>query len=158
MGEWSKDTMEGKGSYTWADGRTYQGDWHADMKHGKGTLVWPEEKTYQGEWVEDKMTGQGICVWKNGKKYDGEWKNGKFHNRGLFTGSDGKETLAIWEDGQKKKSLDKLLKVGRMIRETEGGSESKRRNIESFQLSHSELTNASSLKSPKSRTNNSDQF
>jgi len=34
--------MEGKGVFTWTDGRTYEGDYKDDKKFGWGTFSWPD--------------------------------------------------------------------------------------------------------------------
>jgi hypothetical protein len=34
--------MEGKGTFTWADGRIYVGDYKNDKKHGTGIFKWPD--------------------------------------------------------------------------------------------------------------------
>jgi len=56
--------MEGKGTFTWADGRIYVGDYKNDKKHGTGIFKWPD-----------------------GRQYDGEWKNGKQHGNGKYIGT-----------------------------------------------------------------------
>ena len=40
--------MNGRGVYTWNDGRVYEGDYQMDLKHGEGTYTWPDGKKYQG--------------------------------------------------------------------------------------------------------------
>ena len=34
--------MEGNGTYTYADGRTYTGQWQNNKIHGQGELNWPD--------------------------------------------------------------------------------------------------------------------
>ena len=34
--------MEGKGTFTWADGRIYVGSYLNDKKHGVGVFKWPD--------------------------------------------------------------------------------------------------------------------
>lgn len=42
--------MNGVGSYTWKDGRTYVGEYSNDKKHGKGLYTWPDGRRYEGYW------------------------------------------------------------------------------------------------------------
>lgn len=44
---------------------------------GFGTFTWPDGRKYEGEYIDDKKDGKGIFYWPDGRKYDGEWKNGK---------------------------------------------------------------------------------
>ena len=34
--------MNGRGVFTWPDGRKYDGDYVADLKEGNGLFVWPD--------------------------------------------------------------------------------------------------------------------
>ena len=52
--------MEGKGTFTWLDGRVYIGDYVADQKVGYGIFQWPDGRKYEGQWKEGKQHGQGI--------------------------------------------------------------------------------------------------
>ena len=36
--------MEGKGVFSWSDGRKYEGDYKDDKKHGNGIFEWPDGK------------------------------------------------------------------------------------------------------------------
>ena len=36
--------MDGKGVYTWKDGRKYEGEYKNDKKEGYGELTWPDSK------------------------------------------------------------------------------------------------------------------
>ena len=42
--------MEGKGIFSWIDGRKYVGEYKNDLKHGIGTFTWPDGRCYHGEW------------------------------------------------------------------------------------------------------------
>jgi hypothetical protein len=46
--------MHGKGVFTWADGRIYNGDYFNDKKHGYGEFTWPDGKKYCGLWQDGK--------------------------------------------------------------------------------------------------------
>lgn len=68
--------MEGKGVFTWPDGRKYVGDYLNDQKHGIGTFTWSDGRVYHGEWVDGKQHGHGTYI-KDGKKREGIWQKGK---------------------------------------------------------------------------------
>jgi len=42
--------MDGKGVYTWKDGRKFEGQYMRDKKHGKGIYTWADGRKYDGEW------------------------------------------------------------------------------------------------------------
>ena len=67
--------MEGKGIFTWTDGRKYIGEYKNDLKHGTGTFTWPDGRCYHGEWAEGKQHGEGIFM-KDGRKRKGRWEKG----------------------------------------------------------------------------------
>jgi len=41
--------------------------------HGKGVFSWADGRKYEGDYFDDKKQGQGIFTWPDGRKYDGEW-------------------------------------------------------------------------------------
>lgn len=41
---------------------------------GQGTLTWKDGKTYTGEFVNDKREGKGKFMWADGRQYIGEWR------------------------------------------------------------------------------------
>jgi hypothetical protein len=34
--------MDGKGTFTWSDGRKYVGQYYNDKKEGQGDFIWPD--------------------------------------------------------------------------------------------------------------------
>jgi len=49
--------MQGKGIYTYSDGRVHKGEWFNNKMHGFGVYKWPEggvSKIYKGEFKNDK--------------------------------------------------------------------------------------------------------
>jgi len=68
--------MEGKGVFTWSDGRKYVGEYKDDQKHGHGVFTWPDGRCYDGQWNQGKQHGEGIYM-KEGKKKKGVWQMGK---------------------------------------------------------------------------------
>ena len=45
--------------------------------HGIGTYTWPNGKKYEGNFFEDKREGHGLITWVGGKIYSGNWEKGK---------------------------------------------------------------------------------
>ena len=71
--------MDGKGIFTWPDGRKYEGDYKDDKKEGYGIFEWTDGKKYRGYWLNGKQNGEGEfyndktktwkkCLIQNGKK------------------------------------------------------------------------------------------
>ena len=59
---------------------------------GKGVFTWPDGRRYEGEYKDDKKEGYGIFEWTNGKKYRGYWHNGKQNGEGeLKNGANGRD-------------------------------------------------------------------
>jgi hypothetical protein len=56
---------------------------------GKGVFTWPDGRKYEGDYKCDKKEGVGIFFWPDGRKYSGQWKNGKQHGLGTYTLSTG---------------------------------------------------------------------
>ena len=42
--------MDGKGVFTWPDGRKYDGEYLLDKKHGFGIFTFKDGRIYEGEW------------------------------------------------------------------------------------------------------------
>jgi len=71
--------MEGKGEYTWSNGRKYVGEFKNDKENGKGRKTYPSGDVYVGDYVDGNFTGQGKEIDKLGNiKREGQWLNGKF--------------------------------------------------------------------------------
>ena len=77
-GDWNLSKMQGKGVFTWEDGRRYEGEYFNDLKHGKGKYSWPDGRVYDGSWVDGLMDGFGVykSAGPNGKERLGEWSQG----------------------------------------------------------------------------------
>ena len=70
--------LEGRGIFTWPDGRKYEGEYKNDKKEGYGIFNWNNGNQYKGFWMNGKQHGEGefydprTNIWKKGK-----WENGK---------------------------------------------------------------------------------
>jgi len=67
--------------------------------NGKGTYTWRDGRVYEGDYVMDKKHGHGKYRWADGRIYDGPWVNGKQHGEGKYILSTGIERIGIWVDG-----------------------------------------------------------
>jgi hypothetical protein len=73
--------MHGYGTYTWQDGRKYEGNYSLNKKHGTGTYTYSDGSRYQGEWVDGLQHGNGsILEADSGIERKGIWANGKLKN------------------------------------------------------------------------------
>lgn len=69
--------MHGQGSFTWPDGRKYEGAYNMDLKHGYGTFRWADGSIYKGFFVQGKQHGAGELINRDGSHTTGIWKCGK---------------------------------------------------------------------------------
>jgi len=51
------------GTYSWPDGRRYEGEWQNNKMNGKGKYFWPDGRSHEGEYFDDKKHGKGIYSW-----------------------------------------------------------------------------------------------
>jgi hypothetical protein len=59
-GRFSNGLPDGKGKYTWADGRIYEGSWSEGMREGQGTMIYPREggdSIVTGIWKDNEYYG-----------------------------------------------------------------------------------------------------
>jgi len=69
--------MQGKGVYTWNDGRRYEGNYYSDKKHGFGIYKWADGRVYEGMWMDGKQHGKGKYILPDGTFKIGRWADGK---------------------------------------------------------------------------------
>jgi hypothetical protein len=116
-GEWSKNTMEGQGKYSYYQGAglepdRYEGGFLNSVQHGEGTYTRRDGSMYRGEWANGKREGFGYYRWADGSEYRGYWKDderdgfGKMEHKGNnYNGfwkrgrREGQGTM-IWGDGE----------------------------------------------------------
>lgn len=66
--------------------------------HGYGSFTFPDGKSYEGYYYNDKKHGYGIFRWSNGKRYEGWWVDGKQHGYGILM-NDKKKQYGYWKEG-----------------------------------------------------------
>lgn len=74
----------GQGTFTWADGRRYEGQWKDGGYHGNGEYTHRDGSKYKGEWVDNFRHGFGIFYWADGDYFEGNWHEGKRFGPGKF--------------------------------------------------------------------------
>lgn len=47
-GNFDRDTLNGKGSFIWNDGKVYEGNFQNSLMHGQGTLYYSSNQIAQG--------------------------------------------------------------------------------------------------------------
>lgn len=81
------------GDLYYYNGNVYKGDFNSqDQPHGYGTYTFSDGRSYQGQFVKGLREGQGVYKWPNGTVYDGEFKAGKQHGIAKFTQPNGGPT------------------------------------------------------------------
>ena len=76
--------------------------------HGQGTYTWSDGRKYEGEYYMDKKHGYGVYYWADGRRYEGYWQNGKQHGEGKYILPTGVVKIGIWEDGKRIKWIDEM--------------------------------------------------
>ena len=67
----TENKIKGFGTYSWLDGRKYQGEWLDNNMDGMGVYTWADGRCYMGEYKDDKKHGFGIYKWADGRLYLG---------------------------------------------------------------------------------------
>ena len=76
--------------------------WKNNKMNGKGIFSWPDGRRYEGDYKDDKKDGYGEFEWNEGKKFKGNWKNGKQHGEGyLYSVKNNTWRKGIWENGKR---------------------------------------------------------
>lgn len=74
-GQWENQQLNGRGTYKWQDGSSYDGDFLEGQMEGVGVFKWPDGSTYSGAWRKGQMHGQGRFE----SRLDGDFLEGHFH-------------------------------------------------------------------------------
>ena len=66
--------FSGYGVYYFADlERTYEGNFEENVFEGKGKFTYKDGKCYTGDFKAGLKCGQGTMIFANGNKYIGAW-------------------------------------------------------------------------------------
>lgn len=124
----------GKASFTFPDGKMYEGDFENDLPNGEGRMTFPNGDTYDGHWKDGKMEGHGMYrfydidrdrfkgfyegyfhksqfngwgkrEYSNKATYFGNWLNGARNGEGQILFATGESFSGIWEDDSLREGL-----------------------------------------------------
>jgi hypothetical protein len=101
VGTCEGDCYQGKGVFTNADGRKYDGDWSDGKPHGRGVGIDGSFTLYEGQWQRGKWHGKGASTWSDGTTYDGEWRDGQKHGQGVLTQPGGVNYKGEWKENKR---------------------------------------------------------
>eukprot|EP00041_Stephanoeca_diplocostata_P019503 m.421790 g.421790 ORF g.421790 m.421790 type:complete len:86 (-) comp21320_c0_seq16:325-582(-) len=68
----------GKGTLTYADGRSYVGDWVNGRMEGEGVETWPDGANYVGSFANNRRNGHGKMTYSEDDIEEGTWLNDEF--------------------------------------------------------------------------------
>ena len=97
-GEWSDDMMQGRGTFRYASGATYE---VRDKTNGPISLAAaralisgvPSSHGHpflaQGEFAANKYNGHGVFIFPDGSMYEGPFQENQMHGLGKFTDAQG---------------------------------------------------------------------
>lgn len=74
--------MDGRGTYSFKDGRVYQGEVKRDAMNGKGILTHTDGNIYGGDFQDGEFHDHGVFKFSNGDSYDGQFERGLMHGTG----------------------------------------------------------------------------
>lgn len=60
-GSFFENEIDGYGTYTWSDGRSYEGLWKNNRMTGVGKFTWSDGRSYEGGYLDDRKHGH---VWR----------------------------------------------------------------------------------------------
>jgi hypothetical protein len=72
--------FQGKGTYSYPDGRRLEGNWQDNYLEGIGTEYLPAgnpQEKYVGSFAKTGRNGKGILYYRNGNRFEGTWKEGR---------------------------------------------------------------------------------
>jgi hypothetical protein len=93
LGQYVDGKMEGKGVFTWSNGKRYVGEFLQDKMHGNGESTSPDGTSYEGiavciflgQYVDSRMEGKGVYTCADGLTYVGDFLQNKRHGYGMLT-------------------------------------------------------------------------
>jgi hypothetical protein len=106
--------LGGAGSFTFPDGRMYQGEWRDLRPYGTGCMQYCNGSCYEGRFVAGMRHGKGVmkfsadgksdeatpCTWKAGDVYDGEWLRDVRHGDCEYTWFNRESLKCRWVKGK----------------------------------------------------------
>jgi hypothetical protein len=115
-GEYRAGKMDGRGRYSWSNGKQYDGEWKAGQLHGRGRYQWPDGSVYEGEWRHDQRNGRGVLTYANGNRYEGDWVDGLYEGQGTFRWANGDRYEGSWKHGKSEGAGMEVFHTGNRYR------------------------------------------
>jgi hypothetical protein len=115
-GEWKDGKRHGHGKFEYANGNKYDGDWVNDEQNGRATIVFKSMNVYTGDVLDNKLEGHGEMIYhkdikdNNLASYKGEWKNNLYHGKGSLQFKSGQVWEGEWKEGDRDDGQGKVLK------------------------------------------------
>lgn len=76
-GAWADDLRNGKGTYVYQNGDSYEGEWSNNLRHGQGSYTFNSSGAkYVGTWMNGRREGTGQLLFSN-YKYNGKFSADK---------------------------------------------------------------------------------
>uniref|UniRef100_A0A7S0E824 MORN repeat-containing protein 5 n=1 Tax=Hanusia phi TaxID=3032 RepID=A0A7S0E824_9CRYP len=97
-GEWQNFLPDGYGTYTWPNGSKYVGCFKAGLFHGDGKLFDKQGTTYVGKFERGLLQGSGTVVHYSGNKFQGVFVNSEAHGSGKYSFQNS-QVDGVWEKG-----------------------------------------------------------
>lgn len=69
------------GTYTWHDGRKYEGFFFNNLREGHGNFHFPSGVHFSGEWKNDLREGRGVLTNTDGVTLTGTWIKDSLHGK-----------------------------------------------------------------------------
>jgi hypothetical protein len=99
-GQWMFRERSGRGTLTYPDGRKYTGEFKSNQRHGKGTMTYPDGRRYAGGFLYGERTGKGTMTYPDGRRYTGDFKGGEKDGHGIMAYPDGKKLEGTFRAGE----------------------------------------------------------
>ena len=80
--------------------------YRCDLREGIGTYTWANGDSYEGKWDNGEQSGFGRYKYANGDVYEGNWQTGRKHGRGVLRDTDGNIFFEVWSTGHRQKHED----------------------------------------------------
>lgn len=90
-GQFRGGRRDGRGTYSYADGRRYEGQFLQGTYHGSGVLSFIDGTEFKGGFQRGKKHGMGSFKWPDGRRYVGLWQQGHTDGKGIIVEVDGVE-------------------------------------------------------------------
>ena len=93
--------LNGKVSFTWSDGASFDGYYKEGLAEGKGKKKYASGSVYDGDWKNGLPNGKGVLKNDDGRIFDGDWKDGYLDGKVTLTWPSGQTYVGDYKKGQR---------------------------------------------------------